>query len=125
MNDFNGYEKYPMPGDFRSEKAKYQSHMVIVVRKDELPDFSKMSNEDTRVWCKENDASPYLQRKGSNAIKALLWALRRWKNVKPKPLEPGEYKVLNSRQELPKFIGLLEQGKTITLEQIVSSIQHP
>jgi hypothetical protein len=109
INNSHGYERYEMLGDFRSDKEKYQSHMVIVVRKDELPNFSKMNAKAIRAWCEENDASPYLQRKGSNAIKALLWALRHWKNFIPKPRKPGEYKVLNSRKELPKVFSPLEQ----------------
>jgi hypothetical protein len=84
-NTLKGYERLPMPGDTRTEKEKYQSHMVIVVRKDELPEFGKMDAEAIQAWCEQNDASPYLKRKNYEALKSLLWALRRWGSVKPRP----------------------------------------
>ena len=110
VNDAHRFEKYRMPGDFRTQKEKYGSHMVIVVLKDELPDFSKMNARAIVQWCKDNDVSSYLQRDYLKqfGLKALLWALRRWKTVKPKPLKHGEFKVLQHRNELPKDMDALE-----------------
>jgi hypothetical protein len=124
VNDAHRFEKYRMPGDFRTQKEKYQSHMVIIIRKDELPDFNTMNAKAVLQWCKDNDASSYLHRDYLKqfGLKALLWALRAWKNVKPKPLKRGEFKVLQHRHELPKDVDKLEYPEFWKTHRLTESL---
>ena len=124
MNKFYGYERNRVPYDFRSDKEKYHSHMVIVVRKDELPDFARMTNKQTQQWCEDHDVSGYLWRSHQNIFKNFIWALRHWKFVKPRPLKKGEVKEIHSLDEIPDSMRLAEARefwRTHTLSEELKS----
>jgi hypothetical protein len=102
INKHYGYERNRVSYDFRSDEEKYHSHMVIVVRKDELPNFTQLTPQQAHQWCEAHDVSGYLWRNNQTVFKTFMWGLRHWKFVKPKPLEKGEVKEIHSLEEIPE-----------------------
>jgi hypothetical protein len=124
INRFYGYERNRVPYDFRSDKEKYHSHMVIVVKKDELPDFTTMTKKQTQQWYEDHDVSGYLWRSNQSIFKNFMWALRHWKFVKPKPLKKGEIKEIHSLEEIPDRMSQAEAREFWRTHTLSEELKH-